>query len=69
MQQVISSDSSILGGTPVFCDTRVPVRNLIDYFEQGRTIDEFLSDFPSVKREQIMAFLEQASASVLRFAA
>jgi uncharacterized protein (DUF433 family) len=69
MQQVISYDPAVLGGTPVFIGTRVPVRNLIDYIEQGKTINEFIEDFPSVSKEQITAFLEQASASVIRLAA
>lgn len=47
----------ILSGTPVFAGTRVPVKNLTDYLEGGSTIDEFLDDFPSVKREQAIVFL------------
>jgi uncharacterized protein (DUF433 family) len=49
---VIQSDPEILGGTPVFAGTRVPVQNLIDYLEAGDTLDEFLEAFPSVSREQ-----------------
>lgn len=49
-----------MGGAPVFTDTRVPVQTLLDYLEAGDTIDEFLAGFPSVKREQVVAFLEQA---------
>ena len=58
--QVIHSDPEILGGTPVFVGTRVPVRNLIDYLEHGHSIDEFLDEFPSVSREQAVAALEAA---------
>ena len=59
-QQVIHSDPEILGGTPVFVGTRVPVRNLIDYLEGGDSLDEFLDQFPSVSREQAVAALEMA---------
>lgn len=57
---VIHSDPEILGGTPVFVGTRVPVRALIDYFEGGHSLTEFLDDFPTVKREQAVAALEEA---------
>lgn len=59
-RQVISCDPEIMGGAAVFCGTRVPVQTLLDYLEAGDTIDEFLEGFPSVKREQVIAFLEQA---------
>ncbi len=59
-QPVIHSDPEILGGTPVFVGTRVPLRNLIDYLEGGDSLDEFLDDFPSVSREQAVATLEVA---------
>ena len=49
-----------MGGTPVFRGTRVPVQTLIEYLEAGETIDEFLEGFPSVTREQVIAFLEAA---------
>ena len=49
-----------MGGTPVFCGTRVPVQTLLDYLEAGETIDDFLEGFPSVTRGQVVAFLEQA---------
>jgi uncharacterized protein (DUF433 family) len=49
-----------MGGAPVFTGTRVPVQTLLDYLEAGDTIEEFLVGFPSVKREQIIAFLEDA---------
>ena len=57
---VIHSDPDILGGTPVFVGTRVPVRTLLDYLEAGDPLDEFLEDFPSVTREQAIAALELA---------
>lgn len=57
---VVHSDPEILGGTPVFVGTRVPLRNLIDYLERGHSIDEFLDAFPSVARAQAVAALEAA---------
>ena len=57
--QVISRDPAVMGGTPVFHGTRVPVQTLLDYLEAGDTIDEFLDGFPSVTRSQVIAFLEQ----------
>jgi uncharacterized protein (DUF433 family) len=57
---VVHSDPQILGGTPVFVGTRVPVQSLFDYLEAGDTLDEFLRQFPSVKREQAIAALELA---------
>ncbi len=64
-QKLIISSPDILGGTPVFCGTRVPIKNLTDYLEAGDTLDEFLDDFPSVSREQVIAFLEQAKEALL----
>lgn len=60
VQDVVHSDPNILGGTPVFKGTRVPIRNLIDYLEAGDTLDDFLDSFPTVKREQAIAALELA---------
>ena len=57
---VVHSDPEILGGTPVFVGTRVPVKNLFDYLEAGESIDEFLAGFPSVTRQQVIDFLEAA---------
>ena len=62
---VVHSDPDILGGTPVFVRTRVPVQTLFHYLEAGESIDAFLEGFPSVKREQIVAFLEEARAGLL----
>jgi uncharacterized protein (DUF433 family) len=59
-QPVVSRNPKIMGGTAVFCGTRVPVQTLLDYLEGGETIDDFLAGFPSVTREQVVAFLEQA---------
>jgi len=57
---VVHSDPEILGGTPVFVGTRVPVKSLYDYLEAGDTLDEFLESFPSVTRQQAVAALELA---------
>ena len=57
---IVHSDPEILGGTPVFVGTRVPLRNLIDYLEGGHSLNEFLDDFPSVSRDQAIAALEAA---------
>ena len=59
-QPVISCSPDVMGGTPVFVGTRVPVQTFLDYLEAGDTIDEFLEGFPSVRREQVIEFLEQA---------
>ena len=61
-QRVVTSSPDILGGTPVFPGTRVPVQTLVEYIEAGDTIDEFLTGFPTVKREDVVAFLERAAA-------
>jgi len=57
---VISGNPEVMGSTPVFAGTRVPVQTLLDYLEAGDSIDEFLEGFPSVSREQVIEFLEQA---------
>ena len=67
-QSLITSTPDILGGTPVFRGTRVPVQTLIEYLEGGQTIDEFLDGFPTVTREQVIAFLEEAKAWMLAVA-
>lgn len=62
---VAHSDPEILSGTPVFVGTRVPVQTFIDYLEGGYSVDEFLDNFPSVRREQVHTFLEQATQALL----
>jgi uncharacterized protein (DUF433 family) len=62
---VVHSDPDILGGTPVFVGTRVPAQTLFDYLEGGDTLDEFLRQFPSVRREQALVALEVARDSLL----
>ncbi len=57
---IISASSQIMGGTPVFGGTRVPVQTLFDYLKAGESIDDFLDGFPTVTREQVIALLEIA---------
>jgi uncharacterized protein (DUF433 family) len=64
-QPIVTSSPDILSGTPVFAGTRVPLQALIDYLEGGETIDDFLAGFPTVKREQVVAFLEEATAQMI----
>ena len=61
----VHSDPDILSGTPVFVGTRVPFQTLLDYLEAGDPLDEFLTDFPSVTREQAVAALEQAKEALV----
>jgi uncharacterized protein (DUF433 family) len=56
--RVINIDPEILGGTPVFFGTRVPIKNLFDYLETGETIENFLEDFEGVSRNQVIRILE-----------
>ena len=65
LSKIIMSSPDILKGTPVFSGTRVPVQNLLDCLEAGDSIDLFLYDFPTVKREQVIAVLEAAKQEVL----
>jgi uncharacterized protein (DUF433 family) len=58
--KVISRDPDVMGGAPVFAGTRVPVQTLLDFLESGDSIDDFLAGFPTVNREQVIAFLEEA---------
>ena len=60
VEHVISCNPDVMGGTPVFAGTRVPVQTLLDYLEAGDSIDDFLEGFPMVSREQVVDFLEQA---------
>lgn len=61
--KVINIDSEIMGGTPVFNGTRVPIKNLFDYLESGDSIEVFLNDFESVKKEQVIKVLEMSQKS------
>jgi uncharacterized protein (DUF433 family) len=61
LESVVTRNPHVLGGTPVFAGTRVPVKNLLDYLAAGDTIERFLDHFPSVTREQTVAALELAN--------
>lgn len=65
LDEIVTRDRDILGGVPVFTGTRVPLRALLDYLEGGETLDAFLDDFPSVRREQAIAVLEAAQERLL----
>ncbi|CAN5410079.1 hypothetical protein BH20ACI1_BH20ACI1_30790 [soil metagenome] len=60
MNDLITISSEVQSGTPVFAGTRVPVKNFFDYLKGGDTIEEFLKDFPSVKKEQVLKLLTLA---------
>ena len=66
--KVIHSDPEILGGTPVFKGTRVPIKNLIDYLEAGDSLDTFLEHFPSVTKEDAVLVLELAKEMLIAYA-
>jgi uncharacterized protein (DUF433 family) len=63
--RIIHSDPEILGGTPVFVGTRVPVQALLDFLEGGDTIEEFLDNYPGVSRDQAIVFLEEAGRALI----
>ena len=65
LQGIIHSDPEIMGGTPVFVGTRVPLQNLIDYLEGGESVEDFLNAFPSVTREQVIAVIEAGKLKML----
>jgi uncharacterized protein (DUF433 family) len=64
-EPIVTSSPDILSGAPVFAGTRVPIQAFIDYLEGGETIDDFLTGFPTVRREQVVAFLEEATARMI----
>ncbi|MFM7355249.1 MAG: DUF433 domain-containing protein [Microcystis aeruginosa] len=68
ISRVVHSDPDILGGTPVFVGTRVPMRTLLDYLEAGDSLEVFLDHFPSVSREQAIAALELAKEMLTAYA-
>ena len=65
---MVCRNPDVMGGTPVFCGTRVPVQTLFDYLEAGESINEFLAGFPSVSRDQVVEFLEAAKDRLLETA-
>ncbi len=66
---VVSISADVMGGTAVFTGTRVPIQTLIDYLTGGDSIDEFFDGFPTVKREQVISFLQQAEVEMEKIAA
>ena len=64
-RKIIAVDPEIMGGTPCFAGTRVPVQTLLDYLEAGDSVDEFLEGFPTASRQQVIAFLEEAKTRML----
>jgi uncharacterized protein (DUF433 family) len=66
---IISTSPDVMGGTPVFAGTRVPVQTLLDYLKAGESIDDFLDGFPTVNREQVVAFLEEAGKQLVSMVA
>lgn len=64
-KQIISVSPDVMGGTPVFVGTRVPVQTFFEYINAGETIDSFLEGFPTVKREQVLALLDEAEQRIL----
>ena len=65
IREIVHSDPEIMGGTSVFVGTRVPVRILLDYLEGGDPLEEFLENYPSVSREQAVAFIEEAGKAAV----
>ena len=63
--QLVSCAPDIMGGTPVFVGTRVPIQTLLDYLKAGETIEDFLAGFPTVTRGQVIAFLEEAKTRMV----
>jgi uncharacterized protein (DUF433 family) len=67
-EPIVSRSADVMGGAAVFHGTRVPVQTLLDYLEAGESIDDFLEGFPSVSREQVIAFLEEAKNRMIEAA-
>lgn len=68
-EPLITSTPDVMGGTPVFAGTRVPVQTLLDYLKAGESIDDFLAGFPTVTKEQVIAFLEEAEEQIIKLVA
>ena len=63
--EIVTVSLNVMSGMPVFCGTRVPVQTLVDYLKAGESIDDFLDGFPTVKREQVIAFLDAANEQMM----
>jgi uncharacterized protein (DUF433 family) len=68
-EPIITVSPDVMGGTPVFAKTRVPVQTLLDYLKAGESIDDFLEGFPTVTKEQVVAFLEEAEEQIVKMVA
>ncbi len=68
-EPIITASPDVMGGTPVFAKTRVPVQTLLDYLKAGESIDDFLEGFPTVTKEQVIAFLEEAEDQIVKMVA
>ena len=68
-EPIVISSLDVMGGTPVFAGTRVPAQSLLDYLKAGESIDDFLEGFPTVSREQVIAFLEEAGEQISKMVA
>ena len=68
-EPIITASPDVMGGTPVFAKTRVPVQTLLDYLKAGESIDDFLEGFPTVTKEQVIAFLEEAEEQIVTMVA
>jgi uncharacterized protein (DUF433 family) len=66
LKGIVHSDPEIMGGTPVFVGTRVPLQNLVDCLEGGESIEDFLDAFPTVKKEQVIAVIEAGKLAILQ---
>jgi uncharacterized protein (DUF433 family) len=66
LKGIVHCDPEIMGGTPVFVGTRVPLQNLIDSLKGGESIEDFLDGFPTVKREQVIAVIEAGKLTILK---
>ena len=68
-EPIITASPDVMGGTPVFAKTRVPVQTLLDYLKAGESIDDFLEGFPTVTKEQVVTFLEEAEEQIVKMVA
>ena len=68
-EPIITATPDVMGGTPVFAGTRVPVQTLTDYLKGGESIDDFLEGFPSVSREQVVGFLQETEEQIVNLVA
>jgi uncharacterized protein (DUF433 family) len=65
-EPIITASPDVMGRTPVFAGTRVPVQTLLDYLKAGESINDFLEGFPSVSKEQVNTFLQEAEEQIVK---